>query len=104
MCPVPQRDLVAPYSMKATMPAPAWAAPPASRSIWARLTRTRILVGLSAFLGLYILSTILWNNESDILRWEDGAIAISYVDKEWTPYPQDAGRQSLDDDLGVYLD
>ena len=78
------------------MQTPAWvqsSAAQLSQVSWNRTTRFRVFFAILALSFVYTLSTFLWENDSN--EWEDGAIPISYVDKDWEPYTP---AEQLEDD------
>lgn len=79
---------------------PAWiqlSAAQLNQVSWSRATRFRVFFSILALSFVYTLSTFLWENDSE---WEDGAIPISYVDKDWEPYTP---AEQLEDDPGTCL-
>ena len=80
---------------------PAWvqsSAAQLSQVSWSRTTRFRVFFAILALSFVYTLSTFLWEND-DSSEWEDGAIPISYVDKNWEPYTP---AEQLEDDPSAY--
>ncbi|KZV65257.1 hypothetical protein PENSPDRAFT_756655 [Peniophora sp. CONT] len=95
---------------------PAWATHPASQFPRIHSTRSRIVYGFLTLSLVYLLSVVLWKNESRILEWEsvaivkeegaksespivdvskwkDGAIPIPYTNEQWTPYTPSTAKQ-----------
>lgn len=64
----------------------------AAQLSWSRTTRFRVFFAILVLSFLYTLATFIWESPDE---WEDGAIPISYVDKNWEPYTP---AEQLEDD------